>query len=194
MHDGRFANNGWLQELPDPMTRLTWDNAAVMSEKTARDDRRQAGRTGRTGGRGAKVLAPVFFLPGVADSVIGLALGYGRTVAGHVGNDVGCNAYTLRTTANLGWRNVKAQPTGKKYRLATVQDHHIVDHYGKEAVQERIPELLHEVPLAEAYEGRREKPAKSIFDEHKFDGTSPASGDQSRSPSTICTNGAWRSI
>ena len=69
------------------------------------------------------------------------------------------NAYALRTTANLGWRSVKAEPTGKKYRLATVQDHHIVDHYGKEAVQERIPELIHEVPLAKAYEGRREKPA-----------------------------------
>ncbi len=103
-------------------------------------------------------------------------------VAGHVGNDVGCNAYALRTTANLGWRNVKAQPTGKKYRLATVQDHHIVDYYGKQAVQERIPELIHEVSLAKAYEGHREKPAMSIFDEHKFDGTSPASGDQSNVP------------
>ena len=133
-------------------------------------------------GRGAEILAPVFFLPGMADGVIGLALGYGRTVAGHVGNGVGVNAYALRTTANLGWRNVKAQPTGKKYRLATVQDHHIVDPYGKEAVQERIPELLHEVPLAEAYEGRRDKPAMSIFDEHHFDGTSPAPDDQGDVP------------
>ena len=118
----------------------------------------------------------------MADGVIGLALGYGRTVAGHVGKDVGCNAYALRTTANLGWRNVKAAPTGKQYRLATVQDHHIVDPYGKEAVQERIPELLHEVPLAKAYEGVRAKPPLSIFDDHEFAGKSPASGDQSHVP------------
>ena len=157
VYDGRFANNGWLQELPDPMTRLTWDNAAVMSKKTADDIRVNQDELVALTVEGAKVLAPVFFLPGLADGVIGLALGYGRTLAGHVGSDVGQNAYTLRTTADLGWRSVKAEPTGKKYRLATVQDHHIVDRYGKEAVKERIPELLHEVPLAKAYEGRREQ-------------------------------------
>ena len=74
-----------------------------------------------------------------------------------------------------------------------MQDHHIVDHYGKEAVQERIPALLHEVPLAKAYEGVREKPPLSIFDDHQFAGKSPASGDQSHVPGTICTNGAWPS-
>ncbi len=182
VYDGRFANNGWLQELPDPMTRLTWDNAAVMSEKTAQTIEVKQDELVELTVEGSRILAPVFFLPGVAEGVIGLALGYGRTVAGHVGNAVGCNAFTLRTTGNLGWRSVKARPTGKKHRLATVQDHHIVDPYGKEAVQERIPELLHEVSLAKAYEGIRDKPAKSIFDEHKFDGTSPASGDQSLVP------------
>jgi len=182
IHDGRFANNGWLQELPDPMTRLTWDNAAVMSEKTARAIDVKQDELIELSVKGAQILAPVFFLPGVAEGVIGLALGYGRSVAGHVGKDVGCNAYTLRTTGNLGWCSVAARPTGKKHRLATVQDHHIVDHYGKEAVQKRIPELLHEVSLAKAHQGRREEPAKSIFDEQKFDGTSPASGDQSQVP------------
>ncbi|MGA2259611.1 MAG: 4Fe-4S dicluster domain-containing protein, partial [Thermoguttaceae bacterium] len=182
VHDGRFANNGWLQELPDPMTRLTWDNAAVMSEKTAEEIRVKQDELVELTAEGAKVVAPVFFLPGIADGVIGLALGYGRTVAGHIGKDVGTNAYTLRTTANLGWCNVQAHPTGKKYRLATVQDHHIVDPYGKEAVQERIPELLHEIPLAKAYEGHRVRPPMSIFDSHKFDGTSPPSGDQSHVP------------
>ena len=185
VHDGRFANNGWLQELPDPMTRLTWDNAAVMSEKTADEIGVKQDELVELSAGDEKILAPVFFLPGVADGVIGLALGYGRTAAGHVGSNVGVNAYALRTTANLGWRNVKAQPTGKKYRLATVQDHHIVDPYGKKAVQERIRkdgELLREVPLADAYKGSRAKPGMSIFDEHKLDGTSPASGDQSHVP------------
>ena len=182
MHDGRFANNGWLQELPDPMTRLTWDNAAVMSEKTAGEIGVKQDDLVELSASDEKILAPVLFLPGVADGVIGLALGYGRAVAGHVGKDVGCNAYSIRTTANLGWRNVEAAPTGKKHLLATVQDHHIVDPYGKAAVQERIPALLHEVSLADAYKGVRAEPAMSVFDEHKFDGTSPASGDQSHVP------------
>ena len=182
LHDGRYANNGWLQELPDPMTRLTWDNAAVMSEKTARAIGVEQDELVELSADGAKILAPVFFLPGVADGVIGLALGYGRRVAGHVGKDVGCNAYALRADLNADWRSVQARRTGKKHRLATVQDHHIVDYYGKQAVEQRIPELIHEVSLAEAYSGHREKPPMSIFDEHKFDGTSPASGDQSGVP------------
>ncbi len=113
----------------------------------------------------------------MADGVIGLALGYGRTAAGHVGNGVGCNAYALRTTADLGWRSVKAAPTGKQYRLATVQDHHIVDHYGKEAVQERIPELMHEVAAGQGLRGqsRAKPPAIDFRRRTKFAGTSPAS-------------------
>ncbi len=182
LYDGRFANNGWLQELPDPMTRLTWDNAAVMSKKTADDIRVMQDELVELSVEGASILAPVFFLPGMAYGVVGLAVGYGRTVAGHVGQGVGVDAYALRTTAESGWQYVQAKPTGKKYRLATVQDHHIVDYYGKKAVQDRIPELIHEVPLAKAYSGRREPPAMSIFDEHKFDGTSPPSGDQSHVP------------
>ncbi len=181
VHDGRFANNGWLQELPDPMTRLTWDNAAVMSEKTARSIGVQQDELLALSVEGAKVDAPVYFLPGMAEGVIGLALGYGRSVSGHIGTGVGKNAYPLRTAANSGWRSVKAQPTGKKYRLATVQDHHIVDFYGKQAVQDRIPVLIHEVSLANAYEGLRDKPPLSIFDEHKFDGA-PPKGDPSPVP------------
>ena len=85
LYDGRFANNGWLQELPDPMTRLTWDNAAVTSENTARAIRVKQDELVELVTDGASVLAPVFFLPGMAEGVIGLALGYGRTAAGGVG-------------------------------------------------------------------------------------------------------------
>ena len=182
VYDGRFANNGWLQELPDPMTRLTWDNAAVMSEKTAQAIGVKQDELVALKVEEAEVLAPVFFLPRVAEGVIGLALGYGRTAAGKLGDHVGQNAYALRTTANLGWRHVKAERTGKKHRLATVQDHHIVDPYGKQAVKERIPELIREVPAAKAYDVPGQKPFLSIFDQHKLDGTSPASGDQGHVP------------
>jgi MoCo/4Fe-4S cofactor protein with predicted Tat translocation signal len=182
IHDGRFANNGWLQELPDPMTRLTWDNAAVMSEKTAQAIGVKQDELLELSAGDAKIEVPVFFLPGMELDVIGIALGYGRTASGHVGNGVGHDAYKLRTTTDSGWRMVSARPTGKKYPLATVQDHHIVDFYGKEAVKERVPELIRELPLAKAYAGHKEPPAKSIFDEHRFDGTSPASGNQDKSP------------
>ena len=186
IHGGRFANNGWLQELPDPMTRITWDNAAVMSPKTADKIGAEMDELIELSAGDAKIEAPVFFLPGMAEGVIGIALGYGRTAAGHVGGSpgqlVGHNAYPLRTTTDSGWRMVMAKPTGRKYQLATVQDHHIVDEVGKKAVKVRVPELLKELPLAKAYAGEKTKPYKSIFDEHKFDGTSPASGDQSKVP------------
>ncbi len=175
-YDGRFANNGWLQELPEPMTRLTWDNAALVSPQTAatlgvkRDE-----LIALEIGSGVEVLAPACFLPGMPDGVIGLALGYGRNAAGSVGDGVGQNAYALRTSASMGWRaGVKVRPTGRTYRLATVQDHHIVDPLGRKAVQERIPELIKEGTFARYRRdrslGNRKAGALSMFDEHRFDG------------------------
>jgi molybdopterin-containing oxidoreductase family iron-sulfur binding subunit len=114
------------------------------------------------------------------DDVIGLALGYGRTAAGNVGNGVGANAYLLRTSESIarGWQSVKARPTGQFHRLATVQDHHIIDRVGKEAVQERIPELIHEGTLSEYQQdpamGHKKSETPSIFDEHRLAGRGPA--------------------
>jgi molybdopterin-containing oxidoreductase family iron-sulfur binding subunit len=151
VYDGRFANNGWLQEMPDPMTRLTWDNAALMNARTAerigvkRDELVALQAAGTP-----EIEVPVLILPGVADGVIGLALGYGRTAAGNIGDGVGRNAYLLRTSQSPGWRSgVKARPTGKMYKLATVQDHHVLDTVGQEAIEERVPELVHELVLAD---------------------------------------------
>ena len=209
LYDGRFANNGWLQELPDPMTRLTWDNAALVSPHTAetlgasRDDL----VTLKSGER--QLTVPLFILPGMADGMIGLALGYGRTAAGRLGNGVGQNAYLLRTSKNLGWQSgVTVELTGKTYPLATVQDHHIIDKVGKEAVQERIPELIKEGTFA-AYQhdpavGVEKAEAVSIFDEHKLDGRvdgpaddakggSPFSSNENWDSPRICTSGAWPS-
>jgi molybdopterin-containing oxidoreductase family iron-sulfur binding subunit len=152
VYDGRFANNGWLQEMPDPMTRVTWGNAALMNEKTAvkigvKRDEIVALKVEES----PEVEFPVLFQPGMPDGVIAVALGYGRTAAGNIGNGVGGNAYLLRDSKSIerGWAVVTARPTGKTHVLATVQDHHIIDTVGKEAVQERIPELIHEGTLAE---------------------------------------------
>ena len=98
--DGRYGNNAWLQELPRPVTRLTWDNAVVVSEKTAKDldvkdeDRVEVAVNGQT------VWGSVWRVPGQPDGAIGLSLGYGRTRVGRAGNGAGFDANPLRTVAN----------------------------------------------------------------------------------------------
>jgi molybdopterin-containing oxidoreductase family iron-sulfur binding subunit len=97
--DGRYANNAWLQEMNKPLSKIVWDNAALMSLATAT-------RLGLTNEDAAeltlgpnKVVAPVWIVPGHPDNVVTAYLGYGRTRAGSIGNGTGFNAYALRTTA-----------------------------------------------------------------------------------------------
>ena len=174
-YDGRFANNGWLQELPDPMTRLTWDNAALMSPATAsklhveRDEVVQL-----TDKSGATIEVAAFFVPGMPDGVIGLALGYGRTAAGSIGNAVGENGFVLRTAGAMqgGYTLVTAKGTGRKRQLATVQDHHIIDKVGKEGVAARIPELIKEATFEQYRKDQAKVPRVvnlSLWNEHSYD-------------------------
>ncbi len=101
VHDGRFAANAWLQELPDPATRITWDNAALLSPATAdrlgieRDQVIELVLGERT------VRAPVFPLPGHVDDAVTVRLGYGRRTAAGVGEGVGFDAYRLRSAGRL---------------------------------------------------------------------------------------------
>jgi molybdopterin-containing oxidoreductase family iron-sulfur binding subunit len=139
LFDGRFANNGWLQEWPRPLTRLTWDNAAIMSPKTARAlGVTYPVRIGNRGGEhgeaypdmvtleadGRKLTLPSWILPGHADDSITLHLGFGRTVGGRVASGAGFSAYQLRTSAQP-WRvgGVTVTRTGKEYLVACVQGH-----------------------------------------------------------------------
>ncbi|MCU1284878.1 MAG: Molybdopterin oxidoreductase, iron-sulfur binding subunit [Acidobacteriales bacterium] len=127
--DGRFINNGWLQEIPKPVTKLTWDNAAIMSPVTAGklgyED--QSVATITLGGR--KVDAPIKMVPGHPDNSITVYLGYGRTHTGRVGSDTGFNAYKLRTLANSGYAvgATLERVAGKKWALAVTQHHHLVE-------------------------------------------------------------------
>jgi molybdopterin-containing oxidoreductase family iron-sulfur binding subunit len=145
IYDGRFANNGWLQELPKPITTLTWDNAALMSPATARELGVALGRPehgGEHGGYqmpvmelevdGRKVEAPAWIVPGHADRCISVHLGYGRHYAGRVGgspgNPVGFNAYTLRTSSTPWFATgLKVRRTDKTYVLACTQKHHLME-------------------------------------------------------------------
>lgn len=122
--DGRYANNGWLQELPRPLTQLTWGNAAWISPALAKERGLRNGDVVTLQSGGHRVDAPVWIMPGQAHRCIAVHLGYGRRRAGRVGNDVGFNAYLLRTSASP-WiaLNASMTPTAKHIELASTQQH-----------------------------------------------------------------------
>jgi len=127
--DGRFANNGWLQELPRPLTKLTWDNAAIISPASATSNKLASGDMVELTYRGKKAQAPVWVMPGHADNSVTIHLGYGRTRGGQLGTGTGrCNAYSLRP-ADAPWfgTGVELRKTGEIYTLAGTQHHHLID-------------------------------------------------------------------
>jgi MoCo/4Fe-4S cofactor protein with predicted Tat translocation signal len=124
INDGRFANNAWLQETPKSLTKLTWDNAALISPATASrltlisEDVVEL----RQGNRSIRI--PVWLVPGQPADTITLHLGYGRTRAGRAGNGTGFNVNPLRTAAALDMlAGVELVKTGDTYPLASTQDH-----------------------------------------------------------------------
>ena len=126
--DGRYANNGWLQELPKPHTRLTWDNAALIAPATAEQLGLQDSDVIKLNVNGHSAETPVWIVPGHPAGAITVHLGFGRTAAGRVGNGVGFDAYALQSSASP-WCAVGASitKTGKTYPLACTQDHHSME-------------------------------------------------------------------
>ncbi len=101
-YDGRFANNGWLMELPDPLTKLTWGNGALLSPATAKELGVKEGEQLTVTVEGASVTLPVVIAPGHADKSIGVPLGLGRKKAGRVGDEVGVDTYPLFKSTTTG--------------------------------------------------------------------------------------------
>ncbi|MFN0172017.1 MAG: TAT-variant-translocated molybdopterin oxidoreductase [Bryobacteraceae bacterium] len=124
IYDGRFANNGWLQELPKPLTKTTWENLALVGYTSAQKLDLQEGDILELRFQGRSVKAPAWILPGHANESITVHLGYGRTRAGRVGDGLGFNAYVLRDSASL-WRGagVEIRKTGDSKKLACTQGH-----------------------------------------------------------------------
>jgi molybdopterin-containing oxidoreductase family iron-sulfur binding subunit len=146
--DGRFANNGWLQELPDALTKVTWDNALLISPATARELGIADGEITAIEAGGTSIEAPTFVLPGQARSSVTLALGYGRTAAGQVGDGVGVNAYPLRTSGSPHIvASATVRGTGRRYSLATTQDHFAIDTIGFRERNRRVGDLVRETSL-----------------------------------------------
>jgi molybdopterin-containing oxidoreductase family iron-sulfur binding subunit len=124
LHDGRFANDGWLQELPDPLTKLTWDNPALVSPKTAEILRLANEDVIRLDCAGRSLELPVWILPGMADGVVSLTLGYGRSHAGRIGSGVGFDAFRVRSSNAPGFTGgARLSRLGRKYALSATQNH-----------------------------------------------------------------------
>lgn len=126
--DGRYANNAWMQEAPDPMTKLVWDNAALISPASATELGVKDGDYLTIKVNGREVKAPAMVQPGHADKSVSLSLGYGRTACGRVGKDVGHSVEPLRTVAGF---QIAAGADVKKgsgsYQLVTTQEHHSME-------------------------------------------------------------------
>ncbi len=147
--DGRFANNGWLQELPKPLSKLTWDNAALVSPPTAARLQLSNGDVVELHYRGRSVRAPVWMAPGHAEDAVTVHLGYGRSRGGSLANGAGFNAYALRTSdAPWSGGGLEIRKTADRYPLASTQHHHAMEgrHLVREATIEeyrRDPDFVH---------------------------------------------------
>ncbi len=156
--DGRFSNLAWLQELPDPVTKINWDNAALMSQAMAdtlgvrRGDMLKLSLTNGTSTRAIESVA--WPMPGYPEGTVGLALGYGRKGAGVgiIASEAGFNAFTLRTSTAADFATgLSVERTGAKYAVAHTQDHGAVDalvaSVPEDGIQERLPTLIREAPV-----------------------------------------------
>ncbi len=182
IYDGRFANIGWLQEAPKHLTKLTWDNALLISPKTAeglagtaRAGYKQnsifqweaSGRMAELSYQGRTIQAALWVLPGHAEGCATLHLGYGRDRAGRVGDGAGFNAYALRTSqAPGGGSGLEIRLSGGSYKLACVQDHHSLEgrsHYRAASLDKfkQDPEFAHHM-------GHDPDPELTLYPEHDY--------------------------
>lgn len=150
IYDGRYTNNGWLQELPNPLTKITWENVALVSPNTAaklkvnqgRDAEQQAGAGEGTtfiNTKGGNLFSdlvtltyqdgkisksvPIWVAPGQPDDVVTIFLGYGRTKAGRVGDGLGYNAYEVRKSDAMWFGKGSISVTGETTKVASTQTH-----------------------------------------------------------------------
>jgi Fe-S-cluster-containing dehydrogenase component len=162
-YDGRFANNPWLQETPDFLTKVTWDNHALVSPATATDLGLENDTLIKIKVNGAEISVPCYTMPGQARFSIGVVLGGGRTAAGVVGGNgkkrVGTDTYKLRSSAGLDIASgATVTATGETFWLANVQEHWDIRQgldkmIGQKGQDKRLPQLVRTTDLATATSG-----------------------------------------
>ena len=152
IYDGRLGNNGWLQECPQAVTKLTWDNAAICSPATASKLGLKQGEIAALTLGEAKMKLPVFIVPGHAEGSFTVHFGYGRSKesGGSVAAAVGTNVASFRRWNQAAiYTGVSVESTTEPYRLATTQDHFALDDLGMAETAKRAPQLVREGTLFE---------------------------------------------
>lgn len=126
--DGKYLNNGWLNELPHPITKITWDNYVAISESSAKELGVKNGDVVEIRRAGKKLEIPIFIIPGIPNNCLVIEAGFGRRNAGIVGNGVGFDPIVLVDSATFSngfvCTDVEIKPTGKHYKLASTVEHH----------------------------------------------------------------------
>ncbi|MCS7157933.1 MAG: TAT-variant-translocated molybdopterin oxidoreductase [Blastocatellia bacterium] len=169
--DGRFANNGWLQELPKPLTKLTWDNAALISPSLAERLGVKNGDVIELQRGDRRVLAPVWIMPGQATETVTVHLGYGRWRAGRVGSHLGFNAYRLRTSAAPWFEaGIELRRTDRRHELVSTQNHHSME--GRHLVRVATLDEYQANPQFARELGHDPPPDLTLYPEHRYDGYS----------------------
>lgn len=202
VYDGRFANLGWLQELPDPMTKITWDNVALMSPSTAKSLDVENEDVITIAVNGVSIQIAAWIQPGHADNSISLSVGYGREGIGRVAdtgikssqlldpaeNYGGVDTYPLRLTSSMLFAEGSVSKTSETYKIACVQDHHSLegrDMYRQASLEKykKTPEYAsfayihkYEVPGMEEGAKLGEDVAISLFDEQTYSADEPQWG------------------
>ena len=166
--DGTLANVSWLHETPDPITKIVWDNYASVSIATAEKLKLKEGDMIeiKVGEKSAKL--PTHIQPGLHDGVVAVAVGYGRTAAGKVGNGIGLNVYGLATPTKTGvvfsGQAATITKTGSNYKLAATQSHHVME--GRQIVAEATLNQYNKDEGA----GIHKHPIFSLWDGHAYNG------------------------
>ncbi|HTL58944.1 MAG TPA: TAT-variant-translocated molybdopterin oxidoreductase [Candidatus Limnocylindrales bacterium] len=171
--DGRFANNGWLQECPKPLNKLTWDNAVLISPLVAERAGLQTGNVVELQLQGRKVRGPIWVMPGQAEESVTVHLGYGRWRVGRVGQNVGFNAYGLRS-ADAPWIGSGATliSTNQNHVLVATQTHHALHSPERQIYRATTLQQLRTQPDLVKNSVEVPEPDETLYDEeeHKYEG------------------------
>jgi molybdopterin-containing oxidoreductase family iron-sulfur binding subunit len=165
--DGRYANNGWLQELPDAVTKLTWDNAALLSPATAEALGVGSQDVVRLSYRDRQLEMPVWIVPGQCDHTVAVSLGYGRERGGRIAAGRGFDTYLLRTAAAPDFdRGLRLAGAGRTYKLAQTQDHGSME--GRAVFREASLAEFREHPAFAREMDVESPPLESLWTDHSY--------------------------